>query len=306
MNKRRNGQLSATMQGMGVDDLENGRAVLAEAMSAFRKSLDRRLMAAYALGSLAHGGFSSLVSDVDLGLVLADPPLPSDPETIAGIAEAVKAGGSVLHQRLSVFWGTRSTLLGEQAGGRFPPFDVLDLIQHGLLLTGEDARQGLPQPSHSDLVVAGAEFALDSLAGIRFGTDLTGHLIGSNRPADPDAVEQLHRPEILLALGVRRVTKLVLFPIRFLYTAQTGLVGTNQSAAEHYLAADRVPGTNLVAAALAWRNAPPDSVEEKTLLESEIIPLYLHYIDDHIPRLIDLRRLDLAEAFVEWRRRIGS
>ena len=50
-----------------------GDAVLAEAVSAFRAALGSRLVAGYALGSLAHGGFSPLVSDVDLGLVLQDP-----------------------------------------------------------------------------------------------------------------------------------------------------------------------------------------------------------------------------------------
>jgi hypothetical protein len=37
------------------------------------RSFTRRLIAGYALGSLAHGGFSPLVSDVDLGLILEDP-----------------------------------------------------------------------------------------------------------------------------------------------------------------------------------------------------------------------------------------
>lgn len=39
-----------------------GEAVLARAVSAYRAALGSRLIAAYALGSLAHGGFSSLVS----------------------------------------------------------------------------------------------------------------------------------------------------------------------------------------------------------------------------------------------------
>jgi hypothetical protein len=292
------------MASVGVDDIAQGQAVLAEAVSAYRQALGKRLVAAYALGSLAHGGFSPMVSDVDLGLVLADPLHPSDPETVRGVAEAVKAGGSMLHERLSVFWGSPSTLSGQQAGGRFPPLDLLDLIQHGLLLTGEDARRGLTPPSRTDLLTAGAEFALEFLAGVGSTAELRGKGVGSMRPAADDAVEQLRHPDVLLARGVRHVTKLVLFPVRFLYTAETGLVGTNQSAAEHYLAGDRVPGTNLVAAALTWRSVPPDEAQAKALLQREMIPLYLHYIDDHRARLIGLGRHDLAEAFVEWRRRI--
>jgi hypothetical protein len=47
----------------GVED----ERVLAEAAEAYRVALGERLLAAYALGSLAHGGFSALVSDIDLG-----------------------------------------------------------------------------------------------------------------------------------------------------------------------------------------------------------------------------------------------
>jgi len=284
--------------------IEQGEAVLAEAASVYRQALGERLVGAYALGSLAHGGFSPLVSDVDLGLVLADPLRPSDRETIERIAEALKAQGSVLHERLSVFWGTPSTLAGRQTGGRFPPLDRLDLIQHGLLLEGEDIRHDLPQPSRTDVLVAGAEFALDYLAGIIRAGRLGGQAESSLRPSQDDAVEQIHRPEVLLARGVRHVTKTVLFPVRFLYSAETGLVGTNHSAAEHYLAAEQPPAANLVAAALTWRTTPPDRAQATALLAQELIPLYLQYIDDHTARLTALGRVDLADTFAEWRNRI--
>jgi hypothetical protein len=102
---------------------EPAEAVLAEATEAYRRALGNRLVAAYALGSLAHGGFSPLVSDVDLGLVLADPLRPTDAGTVEQIAAALQSGGSALHERLSVFWGTPSTLGGQAPGGRFPPLD---------------------------------------------------------------------------------------------------------------------------------------------------------------------------------------
>lgn len=293
------------MKGMGDDDVEQGQIVLAEAVRAYRDALAERLVAAYALGSLAHGGFSALVSDVDLGLIVADPPRSSDPEVIQRVAEIVKAGPSALHARLSVFWATPSALRGQLSGGRFPPLDRLDLIQHGVLVAGVDVCRDLPQPSRADLVVAGAEFALDFLAGIGAGSETTSAM-GSMRPANRDTVEQLRQADLLVAQGVRRVTKLVLFPVRFLYTAETGLVGTNQSAAEHYLAQDGVPSTNLVAAALDWRSGAPDSAYAAALLHAEMVPLYLHYIDDHVERLAHLGRPDLAEAFVEWRRRIAA
>ncbi len=260
--------------------------MLEEAVRAYREAFGARLLAAYALGSLAHGGFSPLVSDVDLGLIVADPLRTSDGSTVQSIGDALRARGTELHARLSVFWGTPQTLAGTQPGGRFPPLDRLDLLQHGRLLSGVDARAGLPQPSRADLLVAGAEFALGSLA------------------ADA-AVEQLRRPDVLLGEGVRHVTKVVLFPVRFLYTAETGLVGTNHAAAAHYLAAtDGRPSAGLVAAALAWRADPPDHGQAATLLAREVIPLYRHYLDDHVARLAAVPRPDLADAFARWRRRL--
>src|SRR5713101_6456948 len=85
-------------------EVDGGR-VLAEAVEAYRFALADRLLAAYALGSLAHGGFSELVSDVDLGLVVSDPLEPGDAERIETVADAAKAKGTPLSERLSVFWG---------------------------------------------------------------------------------------------------------------------------------------------------------------------------------------------------------
>ena len=85
----------------GVD----GETVLADAVEAYRVAFGDRLLAAYALGSLAHGGFSELVSDVDLGLIVCDPLAPDDSGNIQAVADAEKKKGSALQSRLSVFRG---------------------------------------------------------------------------------------------------------------------------------------------------------------------------------------------------------
>jgi predicted nucleotidyltransferase len=265
----------------------SGERVLAEAVEAYRVALGGRLLAAYALGSLAHGGFSELVSDIDVGLIVSDPPLPDDSSIIQVVADTEKSKGSTLHQRLSVFWGTPSTLRGEREGGRFPPLDRLDLIENGRLLTGtDDARSGLPRPSVGELIVTGAEFALSYLG--------------------EDATEEIRSPELLIAHGVRRTTKLVLFPVRFLYTAATGQIGTNAAAAAHYLSDGQAGSRELVAAALAWRTSQPtDEVAVVALLRDQMVSLYLDYIADHITRLDSLGETELAGAFRDWHKRLG-
>ncbi len=287
----------------GAGHAEQGEAVLAQALAGYQTALGSRLIAGYALGSLAHGGFSPLVSDVDLGLVLDDPFRVKDRFTIRSVASAVRAGGSPLHQRLSVFWGTPSTLQGRVRGGRFPPLDRLDLLEYGRLLAGTDARDRVARPGRAELLVAGAQFALGTLGG---DPDLAARakgLVMRDRRSD-DPVREVRTPALLASRGTRRVTKVVLFPVRFLFTAATGRVGTNTLAAEHYLASPDAPAAGLVAAAVGWRSAPPAEDEAAALLGRELIPLYLHYIDDHVARLDDAGRPRLATRFRRWRARL--
>jgi hypothetical protein len=268
----------------GQADAHLGEVVLDRAVTAYRAALGSRLIAGYALGSLAHGGFSPLVSDVDLGLILADPVRPEDRTTIDTVSRSVRAGGSELDQRLSVFWGTPATLQGQSRGGRFPPLDRLDLLEYGRLLTGTDVRSAVARPDRTELLVAGAEFALGYLGD--------------------DMLTEIRAPSRLVSRGPRRVTKIVLFPVRFLFTAQTGQVGTNSLAARHYLASPDAPAAALVTAALAWRLEPPAGDEATVLLSRELIRLYLHYVDDHIARLSAVSQYRLADSFRRWRARL--
>jgi hypothetical protein len=97
----------------------------------------------------------------------------------------------------------------------------------------------------------------------------------------------------------------VLFPVRFLFTASTGQVGTNDAAVARYLDDAAAPSKPLVAAALGWRTAPPtDQAAGAELLQEQLVPLYLYYIDDHITRLRALGELELAGAFEQWRERL--
>ena len=282
---------------------EQGEAVLAQALAAYQTALGSRLVAAYALGSLAHGGFSPLVSDVDMGLVLADPLRLKDRVTLRSVGNAVRTGGSELHQRLSVFWGTPGTLQGRSRVGRFPPLDRLDLVEHGRLLAGTDVRDGIARPVQAELLVAGAEFALGYLGGDPgLAQRLRRRAARDRRGGDP--VTEFRTPAVLLARGNRRVTKVVLFPVRFLYTAATGQVGTNAAAVEHYLAGGPVPAAELVSAAFAWRRQPPANDAAVSLLGQELLPLYVHYIDDHVERLEAAGSHRLAGRFRRWRARL--
>ena len=274
--------------------------MLARAVLAYQAALGSRLIAAYTLGSLAHGGFSRLVSDVDLGLILQDPLRATDRLAIRKVARSLRAGGPALDERLSVFWGAPSTLGGHGRGGRFPPLDRLDLIDHGRLITGDDTRSSMARPDQTELLVAGAEFALGYLGGAR---KLPDRLRDWRRQSD-STLDEIRTPARLVSRGPRRLTKIVLFPVRFLFTAKTGQVGSNNGAAAHYLAKGYVPAAALVTAALAWRFGPPAEDDAMALLGQELIPLYMHYIDDHSTRLRAINHHRLADRFHRWRTRL--
>lgn len=270
-----------------TSDLQaRGKIILSDALEFAKQRWQRRLIAAYALGSLAHGGFSA-ASDIDIGLVLDDPLVETDSSNAAELVGAIKASRKPFSDRLSVFWGSLASLSGAVAGGRFPPLDRLDLIQYGRLMSGTDVRKRLPPPTRQELVLAGAEFALRRLC-----TD--------------EVVRQLKDPEALARLDSKSLTKLILFPVRFMYTAQTGEIGRNEAAVEHFSANIRGAPSALARLALDWRNST-DWCGDATAVQAisaGVIPIYLAFLSDYEERVVQFGRSDLGEAFQKWRRRL--
>jgi hypothetical protein len=247
-----------------LSDTQIGEAVLDLAVARARDAFGPRLEAAYALGSLAHGGFSSHVSDVDLGLILSDALTEDDAHRIQDVGAQVRETEAPLADRLSVFWGSRKSLTEGGTPGRFPPLDRLDLIRHGRLLHGRDVRDGLPIPTHQELVIAAARMCL-------------GLVERNNLP------ELVRDPAGMLAKGPRSYTKTVLFPVRFLYTARTGEIGRNHDAAQHIVEHHPGPSADLAGAALGWRTLPatPDDRQAVALIQQGLIPLYLSCLEVH-------------------------
>lgn len=266
-----------------------GEDVLAAAVELTRKIWPDRLVAAYALGSLAHGGFSA-VSDIDMALVLDDPLLAADDERVAELSNSIKASNKPFADRLSVFWGSVLSLSGAASGGRFPPLDRLDLKKYGRLLMGRDVRKDLPLPTQRELVVAGAELALRRLA--------TDEVIG-----------KLKSPEALIGSDQKTLTRLILWPVRFMFTARTGDVGRNDAAVEHFTANNKASAScELARLALKWRDAGPPSSDRSAVaaIAAGVLPLYYEFHSDHEPRLREFARPDLAQSFHEWRQRLQA
>jgi predicted nucleotidyltransferase len=55
----------------------------------FKSKLGPSLVELYKIGSLAHGGFSQIYSDIDVGLILSCPNPPSDMDRMIAEAKAL-------------------------------------------------------------------------------------------------------------------------------------------------------------------------------------------------------------------------
>lgn len=222
------------------------------AVDAARERFGHALRSAYLIGSLAHGGFAPEVSDVDVAFLLEDD-ASADQRDFDEVKQAVVDQlGTELAQRLSIFWSTRQWLASRANAGRFPFIDQVDLIDHGVLVYGADVRETLPRPSEDELVTEAADFI-----AARFETG--------------EFARRVREPAYLISLGSRAVVKAVLFPVRFILTAETGRCGANADAVAHYVETRSV--VSLVSAAERWREGGLGD-DAESLLRAELGGIY--------------------------------
>jgi hypothetical protein len=108
----------------------------------FNSELGSALVEVYKLGSLAHGGFSKIYSDIDLGLLLN---CGQPPNRMSDLIAGAKLLDAEYGNKLSVFWGNP-----DFAWGRLPIIDRIDLLDHGVpLLHGVKA--DLRRPSKDEI-----------------------------------------------------------------------------------------------------------------------------------------------------------
>lgn len=281
--------LSARDAALGHPVEGAGWQVLYAGLEAANARWGRRIVGAYVLGSLAHGGFAPEASDVDLALILdrVDPDLDS---AMTAIREGVRERlGTALASRLSLFWSSWAELALPHPQGRFPLVDRIDLVETGRCLQGDDRRGEVALPVGEDrrqaLVVEAAAFMLDKLA-----VPAKDRLLGD--------------PAALMAVGTREVTKAVLFPVRFLYTLGTGLADGNAPAVRWYASQPDVAAASLATAALTWRDRGLDPALARELLGRELLPLYLELTSKYAQALTSLDFGVLVRGLLDWNERL--
>ena len=215
----------------------------------------------FLLGSLAHGGFVTEVSDVDVAVVLDEPtlPAPSDMSELASTVCRWTSGKSQeLATRLSLFWSTWHHLCTSPCVGRFPAVDRLDFMDSGILLAGVDHRVPSMRPDRRTVIMDSAAFALGKL-----------------RSTELQSLE--YKLNKVPTLARREVTRAILLPARVTYTLSTGKVACNGVAASWY-AESAQPGYELVSAAFGWRERglPSDNRAAAAVLLKQIPDLHGH------------------------------
>jgi hypothetical protein len=232
-----------------------GWRVVEQTADTAREVLADRLGAVYAIGSLAHGGFAPAISDVDVAVLTSD---GRPTEAAAGeIARRVGRQGIELSERLSVFHAPWVWLNEPRDGSRFPAIDRMDLLRHGLLVTGADERERYGRmPAREEVCTEAIGFFLDGLSR------------ASLVAFDPTA-------------GVRPTTKVVLAPVRLWHVARTGLATSNEAAVDNYLTTPGVRNARLVRAASDWRRrqAVPDRAVVADLLDEHLLDLYVEVLE---------------------------
>ncbi len=232
---------------------EPGWAVVRTAAAAARHLVGEPMRSAYAIGSLAHGGFAPAVSDVDLALLTEG---PLDAEAVSRIAGATEGELQMeLSRRLSIFHVPWQAFAAPPCGSRFPAIDRLDLLRFGVLVDGPEIRATLPVPPRAEVVEEAVRFAAEQLRAETTEAAMCDTDPGVGR--------------------LRKTTKLALLPVRLLFVAETGEIGGNDDAVGHYRRVMGASRLELVDQALQWRKdgSITDWDSAQRLLSSELLVL---------------------------------
>ena len=209
---------------------ERPRSNLLERLaSSYRAQLGERLIGAYRIGSLVHGGFSHHYSDIDMALVTEH---GFDTATLATLRSLAAERDAALGQKLSLFWSDRHFTIG-----RFPPLDRADYLDHAMVLTErERIRPAPPTRDEIRLYLKGAPFA--------------NWMENADRFAAMD---------VLTPSDHKAFIRTLLYPARLVYSWTTGRMGSNDEAVA-FTCEHPPPGVNtdILTKALAYRRAAAD------------------------------------------------
>jgi hypothetical protein len=186
----------------------------------FNTRLGAALVEVYKLGSLAHGGFSAVYSDIDVGLLLD---CAEAPAMMTDALATAKELDSEYGKKLSVFWGNP-----DYSWGRLPVMDKLDFLDHAVPLL-HDHKPAFRRPTEAE-IHQGLRASFERSYKPRLG--------------------ELSSLKRLEAHQRKPYIRSVLYPARLIYTWDNLAVDSNDRAVD-YLHQVRPPGLDLTPINLA-------------------------------------------------------
>lgn len=183
------------------------------------KQVGKRMLSCYILGSIAHGGYIRNVSDIDIAIIFKEL-YHNDNQLIDKIIEYIHTSRWKLSKRVSIFWGSLESI-NDKTAGRFYIFDVIDLVENGILIFGKDVRKGLNIPLNDQLKHAVIKYFLDVFF-------------------NPKNLYEVINPEKYLSKYFKKkyfryLFTRILFPLRCIYTLKTCKIAANHTALEQYI-----------------------------------------------------------------------
>tara|TARA_Y100001936_G_C16051075_1_gene657844 strand:+ start:903 stop:1721 length:819 start_codon:yes stop_codon:yes gene_type:complete len=252
------------------------------------KSFKNNNVSIYIMGSLARGGFSEIASDIDLGIVLKGS-LDHVQKRITVILTEAKKKFPGVKNNISVFWGSIESINGQIEGGRYPPFDRLDLINHALLLSGQDIRKLLIKPTKKELEIASAIFSINNLA-------------------TKERVNEFFDCSSIIKKGLVYTTKTILFPARFIYLEKTGEIAGNKESVRYYQYRFKGPSVKLIELGYFWRNnaLPHDLNMASHHISMGLRELYINYINIYQQNMEKYNEIEIVDKLTQWKKEITA
>lgn len=258
---------------------------------------DKKLISIYLIGSLSHGGFSYVASDIDVAFILDGDITENDWEKFSSINTHVKKSGLKFSDRLSIFWSTLNVLSNEITSGAFPaptkvqgifpPFDILDLCQNGRLIYGREIRNAVNVPNVNLLFISGVEFLLSYVN-------------------TTERNEYLKREELFLKLDPVKISKTILFPTRLLFTLLTGKIGSNDVAVSYCIKKGDLDKhiEAIIKEAMFIRNGKKCDESVLRMHHKFLKDYYIRLIDVHKDKMVELGNEKYVAMLEGWKKEL--
>ena len=154
---------------------------------------------------------------IDLLIILNDP-FTDEHEAKINLFHKVNTNRKLpLLDKLSLYYGSIQSINLGANHIRLPAYDKQDLIEHGILLYGEDIRQKIIPPSNTDVLLEGIKAFFDYFTLSEVKSDI------------------LNISKLALDGETKKISKLILIPVRFLHSLYEPSLASCENAVESFV-----------------------------------------------------------------------